>query len=190
MKVVYEADLSPWQFVGSRDVRMETRHLKASIQKFRHPITGAEYEYSQYDRSNYVTVFPVTGAGSVIMTEQWKQGVHTARLQVPGGRLVEGKDPLATAAENLLADTGYLAGGFFDTGTWWDFFDSQTSSGYMIVIAHGCTFQGRTETPDAKITRVIELAPDEFWNFIRLGKVHDPGISTAANLARLHGYLQ
>lgn len=60
--------------------------------------------------TNWVNVIPMTPEGNVLLIEQFRHGIETITLEIPGG-MIDASDasPLEAAARELLEETGYQA---------------------------------------------------------------------------------
>jgi ADP-ribose pyrophosphatase len=77
-----------------------------------HPQTGATKRFSLIDSPDWVNVIALTGDDRVVLLRQFRPGVARVCLEIPGGMIDPGEDPVAAAARELAEETGY--GG----GTW------------------------------------------------------------------------
>jgi 8-oxo-dGTP pyrophosphatase MutT (NUDIX family) len=59
--------------------------------------------------SNWCHVIPITPDGQVVMVWQYRFGSDELSLEIPGGVIDEGEEPIACAARELLEETGYAA---------------------------------------------------------------------------------
>jgi 8-oxo-dGTP pyrophosphatase MutT (NUDIX family) len=60
--------------------------------------------------SNWCHVIPITPEGQVVMVWQYRFGSDELSLEIPGGVIDEGEEPIVCAARELLEETGYAAG--------------------------------------------------------------------------------
>ncbi len=68
--------------------------------------------------SNWVNVIPVTTDGQVVMVSQYRHGIESDTLEIPGG-MVDAEDPssLAAAKRELFEETGYVSNNWVKLGT-------------------------------------------------------------------------
>ena len=59
--------------------------------------------------ADWVTVVPITAAGRVVMIRQYRHGTGEIGLEIPGGVIDPGEEPLAAARRELREETGYGA---------------------------------------------------------------------------------
>lgn len=61
---------------------------------------------------DWCNVLPVTADGQVVLIRQFRFGTNQITLEVPGGMVEPGEDPLASARRELEEESGYTAGSF------------------------------------------------------------------------------
>lgn len=64
-------------------------------------------DYFVVEEPDAVLVFALTEARELIMVEQYKHGIGKICLELPGGYMDAGEDPMLTGQRELLEETGY-----------------------------------------------------------------------------------
>jgi ADP-ribose pyrophosphatase len=107
----------------------------------------------------WVNVIPFTEDGQVILIRQYRAGTHEVTLEIPGGMVDPGEDPLATAGRELTEETGWVAGTLEEIGSV-DPNPAIQDNRCTSYLARGCCPVGRTDfDPDEEIeTLVVDLA--------------------------------
>lgn len=59
--------------------------------------------------NDWVNVVALTEEDDLVLIEQWRQGVLRVTLEIPGGIVDDGEDPLSAAVRELAEETGYEA---------------------------------------------------------------------------------
>lgn len=189
MEVIYKGDLRPWEKVGEKAVMLETRHMSAYIQDFKHPVSGAVYQFSQIKIGDYVIVMPFTETGNLVLTNQWKQGVEGCCPQFPGGAI--GAAPITSAATLILKrETGYEAESMMVNPTRLNLLDSRCPNHYQVVIARGCRRGERLVSVDAEVVEVLEINQGELLEMIKKGEMQEPSTYAAVVFAHIEGILK
>jgi 8-oxo-dGTP pyrophosphatase MutT (NUDIX family) len=100
----------PWKVLSSETV-LDSSWLRVHRQRVR---TAPGYELPEYyviDAPDIVILLALTGAGQVVLVDQYRHGIARNMLELPAG-LVETTDtsPALAAERELLEETGYRAG--------------------------------------------------------------------------------
>ena len=99
---------SRWLRGGER-VLASTRVLELRSVKYRHPKRG-EREFVVLHAPDWVNVVAVTPGGELVLVRQFRFGSNSLSLEVPGGVIEAGEDPLAAGVRELSEETGYAGG--------------------------------------------------------------------------------
>lgn len=105
----------PWPLVEST-LEGDFRIFRLRRDRAVSPRTGAALDFYVLETRDWVNVIPVTPEGDVVLVRQYRHGIRSATLEIPGG-LVDDEDPAAGAARELLEETGYAAREFVHLGT-------------------------------------------------------------------------
>lgn len=98
-----------WQRTAQRDV-VDCRVFKVRADTSVHPLTGVAAEYFVIDSSDWVNVIALTPTRDVVLIEQYRHGARKITLELPGGTLEPGEDPLVAGLRELQEETGYGGG--------------------------------------------------------------------------------
>ena len=74
------------------------------------PRTGAITRFSLIDAGDWVNVIALTTDERVVMLRQYRPGIDRVCLEIPGGMIDPGEDPLAAGLRELAEETGYTGG--------------------------------------------------------------------------------
>lgn len=100
---------APWTRVGVRHER-DYRIFRTQTLDVTDPRDGAPYVRTVIRAPDWVNVIPVTAQGDVVLVRQFRFGTWSNTLEIPGGMVDAGEDPLVTATRELEEETGYRAG--------------------------------------------------------------------------------
>jgi 8-oxo-dGTP pyrophosphatase MutT (NUDIX family) len=94
--------------------RTELENLKIfNVTKYRreHPIWRNEGDFVVLDTPRWANVIPITRDNRIVMVEQYRHGIDEVTLEIPGGMVEIGEDPLTAAERECLEETGYRGDG-------------------------------------------------------------------------------
>ena len=74
------------------------------------PQTGAITRFSLIEAGDWVNVIALTTDEQVVMLRQYRPGIDRVCLEIPGGMIDPGEDPLAAGLRELAEETGYAGG--------------------------------------------------------------------------------
>ena len=81
--------------------------FQAAVELRRHPGTGALHRYSVLSCPHWVNVIARTAEGDYVFVRQWRAGTDEITLEIPGGMVDPGEDPVAAGVRELVEETGY-----------------------------------------------------------------------------------
>lgn len=82
----------------------------------KHPATAEAHRFVILDCPNWINVIALTPKGEVVLIRQFRHGTSDITLEIPGGMVEEGEDPLETAKRELAEETGFHAPRWFEIG--------------------------------------------------------------------------
>jgi 8-oxo-dGTP pyrophosphatase MutT (NUDIX family) len=98
-----------WERRGER-VQLTTRVLAVQGVEFHHPVRGTTREFVVLRAPDWVNVVAVTPDGRLVLVRQFRFGIGALSLEIPGGVMEPGEDPVATGLRELREETGYSGG--------------------------------------------------------------------------------
>ena len=91
----------------SEEVRAKTAVLDLLGARFRHPVRGVEREFVIVSAPDWVNVIALTPDFQLILVHQFRYGINEFSLEIPGGVIEKGEDPVAAGLRELREETGY-----------------------------------------------------------------------------------
>jgi 8-oxo-dGTP pyrophosphatase MutT (NUDIX family) len=73
------------------------------------PAKSGEFVY--IDAPDWVNIIALTAEREVVLIEQYRHGTHEVTLEIPGGTVDDGEDPLRAGLRELREETGYEGAG-------------------------------------------------------------------------------
>lgn len=98
-----------WQR-GSVRTTAATPILDLQHVHYRHPQRGTERDFVCLSAPDWVNVVAVTTDGHIVLVRQFRYGINDLSLEVPGGVIEAGEDPVAAGVRELAEETGYAGG--------------------------------------------------------------------------------
>jgi ADP-ribose pyrophosphatase len=95
---------------GIGRVLASTRVLDLQSVPFRHPVRGTEGEFVIAHVPDWVNVVALTPENRLVLVRQFRFGSNDLSLELPGGVMESGEDPIAAGLRELSEETGYGGG--------------------------------------------------------------------------------
>jgi ADP-ribose pyrophosphatase len=94
---------------AEEDLLLATKRFR--VVKVRQPLPGGAVREREVVRHpGAVTVLPMVDDGHVCLIRNYRPAIGETLIELPAGTLEQGEAPEATAARELLEETGYAAG--------------------------------------------------------------------------------
>ncbi len=88
---------------------IDLKLFKARFDKVRNPKNGANLEITMLTGNDSVNVFAITKEKKVVLIDQYRFGIESYILELPGGIVDDGEDHQQAAKRELIEETGYTA---------------------------------------------------------------------------------
>jgi len=95
-----------WEKLGETTLAT-TRIFELRSRRYRHPVRGTERDFVVVDAPDWVNVLALTPAGHLVLVNQFRFGIDAFSLEIPGGMIEPGEDPVAAGVRELREETGY-----------------------------------------------------------------------------------
>ena len=97
---------SRWERLG-HTTQTKTRVLELLSARYRHPVRGTERDFVVVHAPDWVNVIAVTPDGRLVLVRQFRYGINEFSLEIPGGVMEAGEDPVAAGLRELREETGF-----------------------------------------------------------------------------------
>ena len=97
---------SRWEKLGST---AQGKNVVFEVQsaRYRHPVRRSERDFVVVRAPDWVNVVALTPGGELVLVRQFRFGVDEFSLEIPGGVMEPGEDPLTAGLRELREETGF-----------------------------------------------------------------------------------
>lgn len=96
-----------WKKLGSREVA-RTRIFSVESVDFHHPQRAKPQDFFVINAPDWVNVLALTPDGRLVLVRQFRYGIDDFSVEIPGGVIDLGEDPVAAGVRELREETGYV----------------------------------------------------------------------------------
>ena len=165
-----------WQLLKERKM-LEAVPFNVLRRDYLRPDKKGEFNAFVLQMPDWVNIIAYNAKNEVLLIRQFRFGSSNVELEIPGGCIEEGEEPLAAAKRELKEETGY-------EGDDWEFLgvvDSnpavQTNKCYTFRCKVG--EKGTTNFDENEIIESEFVAKEKVRDFIRSGKITNTYIIAA-----------
>jgi ADP-ribose pyrophosphatase len=96
-----------WKKLGAREVA-RTRIFSVESVDFQHPRREKPQDFFVINAPDWVNVVALTPDGQLVLVRQFRYGTNDFSVEIPGGVIDQGEEPLAAGVRELREETGYV----------------------------------------------------------------------------------
>ena len=97
---------SRWEKLG-HTTQATTRVLDLLSVRYRHPVRGTERDFVVIRPSDWCNVLALTPDRRLVLVRQFRFGIDAFSLEIPGGVMEPGEDPIEAGLRELREETGF-----------------------------------------------------------------------------------
>lgn len=108
--------IKPWKRLSSRTDR-SFKIFNLRTDRALSPRTNKEHNFYILESKDWVNVIPLTSQKEVVLIRQYRHGIGSITLEIPGGIVENGDSPEESARRELMEETGYRGSGMILLGS-------------------------------------------------------------------------
>jgi ADP-ribose pyrophosphatase len=128
----------------------------------------ADFEIKR--EGNPVCVLPITSDGMVLLARQFRPGPQKVLLELPGGGMEKGEQPLEAITREFLEETGYT-GDFQAIGS--SLADAYSDLTRYNFVATNCHKVQDPQDHEREPIELVEITVDDFRKHLKTGELTD-----------------
>lgn len=162
--------IEEWKILERKPLE-DHRIFKIQTKIVQSPRTGAEMEVKTISFRDWAMVLPLTVDGKVVMVRQYRHGIETVCLELPGGLIDPGDaSPEDATKRELMEETGYEAQDYVLIGSCFPQPALLKNRGFF-VLANNARLTGEPRPDDGEDIEVVCLSLDEIPGLIQDGHI-------------------
>jgi ADP-ribose pyrophosphatase len=147
-------------------------------------VTSKVGVFNRIDVCDTAIVIALFKDGSLLMVENYRHGVGTYLLELPGGFINEDEVPLGAARRELIEETGYTCNKI-KVVNWFYTWPGRTGQRNFVVVANGLKKHFRINGDESELIKVLRVSKSRVMRELKRGR-----IKSALTIAALfEGYL-
>ena len=155
--------LTPWKIIDSRHPFPKFRMDNCELPN------GKPYKAFVLEFDAWANVLAVTKNNEAVLIRQYRHGVQEVLLELPGGVVDDGEDPLEGAKRELLEETGYSAGNIIEIGKIYPNPAIQQNTLYC-YLATDVEWTAEQDLDESEKIEVVLVPLDELVEMVQQGK--------------------
>jgi ADP-ribose pyrophosphatase len=173
-----------WQKLG-RSTLLETRVFAVRSARYHHPMRQTSRDFVVVDPPDWVNVLALTPDGQLVLVRQFRFGVDEFSLEIPGGVMEPGEDPVAAGLRELQEETGFTGTGARLLGSVHPNPAIQSNRCHLVLVEAAVRSAALAWDPDEEI-EVITAPVPEVLAWARAGRINHSLVLNALFLLEPH----
>jgi 8-oxo-dGTP pyrophosphatase MutT (NUDIX family) len=158
-----------WIKLGAKPFA-HTRIFDVQSVRYRHPGRAEAKEFFVIDAPDWVNVVALTPARELVLVRQFRFGLDDFSLELPGGMIDRGEDPVAAGLRELREETGHSGARASSLGSVHPNPAIQNNRCHFILVEEARRTDGLDWDEDEEI-EILKLPVDEVYAQARSGGI-------------------
>lgn len=133
--------------------------------------SGQSGEFVLIRSQDWVNIIPLTDSGTVIMIRQFRHGTNEITLEIPGGIVEPGEDPLQAAMRECQEETGFAGMGMAELIGVIDPNPAIQDNRCYSYLWRGCKPVMAQSLDEHEDIEMVEVPLDEIQHLVRNGSI-------------------
>jgi 8-oxo-dGTP pyrophosphatase MutT (NUDIX family) len=158
-----------WERLAERTIAI-TPVLEVHGVRFRHPGREVEREFVVVAAPDWCNVIALTPDGRLVLVRQFRYGIDAFSLEIPGGVIDPGEDPVVAGVRELREETGFVGSTARLLATVHPNPAIQNNRCHLVLVENATPSSAREWDHDEEI-EVLTAPVDEVLAWAREGKI-------------------
>ena len=163
------ASPSRWQKLGEK-ILTTTRIFDLRTALYRHPVRQTERDFYVIHSPDWVNVLALTPDHQIVLVNQFRFGIDTFSLEIPGGVMDLGENAIEAGLRELREETGYVGTGAKLLGSVHPNPAIQSNRCHLVAVENVQRSAALDWDPDEEI-EVLTAPLDQVYAWARSGKI-------------------
>jgi len=163
------ASPSRWQKLGEK-ILTTTRIFDLRSAMYRHPVRQTEKDFYVIHSPDWVNVLALTSDHHLVLVNQFRFGIDTFSLEIPGGVMDLGENPIEAGLRELREETGYVGSGAKILGSVHPNPAIQSNRCHLVLVENVQRSAALDWDPEEEI-EVLTLPVNQVYDWARSGKI-------------------
>ncbi len=149
------------------------------------PRTGKELPFFLLNCQDWVNIIAITKENNIVMVKQHRFGTSKTELEIPGGIIEEGEEPMEAAKRELLEETGYEGNKFTYLGHV-DLNPAFQTNNCHVTLIENCVLVSKQKLDPGEDIAVETVSQRNIQELIRDGTIRHSLVIAAFSLYNLN----
>lgn len=164
--------IEPWSVVTeNKEYKTPIFNLLKRSMELQAPDETDRGDFYVLDAPEWINIIGITKEKEIILVEQYRYGIEEPTLEIPGGMVDEGEEPLEGAKREMLEETGYRSDKWSSLGRVSSNPAIMTNFTHM-YLAEECVFEGADNPDTHERINVHTMPVKDFLELVKNGTVH------------------